>query len=162
MNMLNNLPARILLLTAIALLAGCASPSVFDREGVDLGARPELSLQNTGQKVIWGGTIIETRNLAEHTRIEVLAYPLSGSLRPELNEMTQGRFLIQRVGYLEPREYAPGRSVTVEGLLVEPQTGRIGEANYRYAVVKADKIKLWDKAGASSRIHFGIGIGIHN
>ena len=71
-----------------ALLLGCAGMPEFDTSGVDrsltpqsVNAEPEAS---RGKVALWGGMILETRNLKATTQIEMLAYPLDADYRPML------------------------------------------------------------------------------
>ena len=111
------------------------------------------------------GVIVATDNLAEHTRIEVLGYPLSsGSARPKTDNAAQGRFIIHQQGYLETVDYAPGRVVTVSGILADIESGAVGDAAYEYPVVQAEELHLWktQKYTQPSNVHFGIDIVITN
>lgn len=153
----------LLVLFITVHLFACATTPLFESEGVNKTLKPATAGDQTGQTVLWGGTIIETRNQTDKTVIEVLAYPIQSDFRPNLDKDSEGRFLIEKSGYLEAREYTPGKAITVRGVLGTSKTGRIGEAEYRYAVVNAEKIKLWSKEKKpSSKILFGIGIGFHN
>jgi len=149
-------------ITAITLaMAACAGVPEFKTQGVDLSIQPANSLGKQGQQVIWGGSIIDIRNLTDKTRIEVLAYPLDSDFRPIKDKPTQGRFIVEKSGYLEPKDYRPGKFITAVGVLAKPQTGKIGEAIYHYPVVQASRVELW-KPRSESNFQFGIGIGIHN
>jgi outer membrane lipoprotein len=150
------------------LLASCASTPEFDTTEVDRSLTPQgviaesdISLDKT---VLWGGTIIETRNLKDVTQIEVLAYPLNTYEKPLLDKQPLGRFLIQHPDYLEAANYASGRLVTVNGKVVEIQSGKIGESDYRYPVISSRQIHLWSKDSqynrSSTSFHFGVGIGL--
>jgi outer membrane lipoprotein len=74
------------LLILLLLLGACASTPKFDTAGVDRGLTPKnavtASRTATGRRVQWGGVIIETSNFKDHTRVEVLAYPLDSDGRP--------------------------------------------------------------------------------
>lgn len=148
------------------LLAACATGPKLDTAGVDkritpgLPTRDILALQ--GSRVQWGGTIVESTNLADATQIEVLGYPLDASGRPEPESPALRRFLVMKKGYLETADYAPGRLVTVVGPIMAAREGRIGKSEYLYPVVEAQQLFLWPKASLFSepQFHFGIGIGI--
>lgn len=153
---------RLFPICVFGLLAvACASVPEFKTEGVDLSLKPATAAGRTGDKVIWGGSIIDITNLPDKTRIEVLAYPLDNDFRPIKGKNTQGRFLVEKPGYLEPKDYRPGKDITVVGTLGKSQTGKIGEATYHYPVVQATRVELWQPK-SQSNIQFGIGIGIHN
>lgn len=157
------------ILTALVLLGACASKPPVSLEGTNPKLRPQQALDDfektRGERVAWGGVIVATDNLAEHTRIEVLGYPLSsGSARPQTESAAQGRFVIRKAGYLETVDYAPGRIVTVTGTLAEIESGSVGDAAYRYPVVQADELHLWktEKNTPRTGINFGFGIVITN
>ena len=160
--MINKLVSLILL----SLLLSCASTPDFDTTRVDQSltpqsvvAEPDLS---RGKIMLWGGTILETRNLKDSTQIEVLAYPLNTSHRPLLESKPLGRFIIQHQGYLEPTTYAQGRVLTVLGKVSGSQSGSVGESTYNYAVIKSKQLHLWslDSGRNRSSFHFGVGIGL--
>ena len=161
---MRNLPQKIagfFVILSLLLLSACASTSEFSSEGVNLDLQPSMAADQVGQKVIWGGTIIDIRNLADKTRLEILSYPLTDDHRPQVKGSAKGRFIVEQAGYLEAREFGPGKLITVSGSLLSPQSGKIGDAEYLYPVVQASRLKLWKERG-STRLHFGIGIGIHN
>ena len=164
-------PERIvILLLSISFLLACAAGPGFhlDNVGPELTApRDVVSMQPfpQGKRIVWGGQIIGMKNLVDRSRIELLAYPLDGRQRPILDEPSMGRFLVDKRGFLEPADYAPGRLLTVTGKLLERVQGKVGEAPYDYPLVEADVLYLWSQPseGLSWRgIRFGIGISISN
>lgn len=150
------------------MVAACAAGPRFSVEGVDTAVSPREALKEAerlrGTAVLWGGLIVQTENLADRTRIEVLGYPLDSNQRPDTGRAAQGRFLVMRDGYLEPSDYAQGRAITVSGRLLEPVDGRVGEAAYRYPVVTGDQLYLWPRRSGYNRtgVHFGIGVIFSN
>jgi outer membrane lipoprotein len=150
----------LILFFLAGILSACATPPPFDASGVNLSLRAATAVEEAGQTVIWGGTIIDSQNLSDRTRLEVLAYPLRDNFYPELDEEAEGRFIVEKLGYLETQEYAPGRIISIKGRLQQSQSGQIGEASYRYAVVEADEIKLWSENEGRSGFQFHFGIGI--
>jgi len=149
----------------LILLVACASTPVFDTTGVNEVLTPDevlLASETTvGQRVLWGGTILDTQNLAEFTQIEVLAFPLHSSQRPIRGKKTPGRFLVRHKGFLEPTVFNAGKSITVLGEVGGIEEGQVGEANYRYPIVDAKQIQLWSASQPRSQtsFHFGVGIG---
>lgn len=148
----------------VGLLPGCASTPDFDTTQVDqsltpqsIVAEPELS---RGKTALWGGTILDIRNLKDTTQIEVLAYPLNSFYRPLLESKPLGRFIIQHQGYLEPSNYAQGRLLTVLGSVSDSQHGKVGESSYSYPVISAQQLHLWSPDNERSRTNFHFGIGI--
>lgn len=157
---------KLVFFSLVSLLASCASTPDLDTTQVDqsltpqsIVAEPEL---NRGKTVLWGGTILDTRNMKDSTQIEVLAYPLNTYQRPLLESKPQGRFIIQHQGYLEPSTYAQGRVLSVVGKVSSNQSGHIGESVYTYAVINSLQLHLWSPDSGDNRtsFHFGIGVGI--
>jgi len=154
------------LLSALLALTGCATGPEFDTEGVnrDLQPRQAASEHIEHERVLWGGTILATEPQEDTTQLEVLAYPLDRGQQPRTDRSSQGRFLVVADGYLEPADYSEGRLITVQGRLLESRTATIGEADYRYAVVRAEDLHLWPGQTTTQRrepsVNFGIGIGI--
>ena len=98
-----------------------------------------------GFPVRWSGQIVQTRVLATGTEIEVVELALRGDGVPAQQEQSQGRFIIQVEGLLDPQLYAQGRTITVLGTYQGMRAGKIGEQAYSFAVLKADRHRLWPK-----------------
>lgn len=92
----------------------------------------------------WGGRIQGLQNLVSSTRIEVLSYPLNGQGRPIIQGPASGRFLLEVEGFLEPHEFPPGALVSVKGRYARVVEGRIGEASYRYPLLLAERMAVWE------------------
>ncbi len=153
----------LLLLCLTGLLASCASAPKFDVSHIDNSLAPQKIVAEPaayqGKKVLWGGIILDTRNLADSTQIEVLGYPLDRDQLPLSNKNPMGRFLIQNKGFLDPVNYSQGRKLTVLGQVGENQQGKVGDSVYTYPVIHAEQIQLWTKKDESkTRFHFGFGI----
>lgn len=97
-----------------------------------------------GQRVRWGGRIAAVDNRAKETWLDIVAQPLDSDGRPRTGDASLGRFLARVTGFLDPAVYAKGRLVTVAGPVEGALTRPIGEYPYRYIVVKADTVKLWE------------------
>lgn len=140
----------LLLLTAVALVSACATTTLPD--AVRTAPAPDISVaqarQDTrahiGQRVRWGGTIARVDNRETETDLEVVARELDGNGRPRSGDRSVGRFIARVAGFLDPAVYTEGRRVTVAGTVLEETAGRIGELKYRYPVVKADTVHLWE------------------
>jgi len=155
---------KLAFLALAGLLSGCASAPDFDTTQVDQSLTPqsvvaELDI-NRGKTALWGGTILDTRNLKDSTRMEVLAYPLNSSYRPLLESKPLGRFIIQHDGYLEPTTYAQGRVISVLGKISGTQDGNVGDSSYTYAIIESKQIHLWSKHSDRNRTTFQFGIGV--
>ena len=154
--------SRAFLLAGLLLLGACATPP----EVVDTGPTPNDVARSgmTDGAVHWGGQIVKTKNLSDRTLVEVLAFPLGSDGRPNVNLAPQGRFIVEKFGFLEPREYAPNRLVEVRGAHNGFTDGKVGEVAYKYPVVIGQTLRLWDSdsstLGSQPRVSPRIGIGI--
>ncbi len=154
----------LVLFSAFALLLTACAASPFNMEGINRTISPAQTLDDKtllNSKVIWGGMIIETRNFENSSQIELLNYPLDGDGEPIRSAQPQGRFLIKHNGFLEPAQYASGRWFSALGTVQTSQSGKIGEADYRYPVMKASQLHIWPESsdsGTNTSFHFGIGV----
>ena len=112
-------------------------------------------------KVIWGGIIVNSKNLKTGTLLEVLAYPLGFNEEPDTNRKPLERFLVEHPEYLETMKYSSGQLITVIGTLIEVHQGFIGEAEYSYPVITAEQLHLWpiDEQQSDTQFYFGVGVG---
>lgn len=157
-------------LVCLAGIWSCAGNAVKDSQYASqptparLAAQPKAHAK--GAVLTWGGVVIKVRNLRDRTILEVLSYPLANDGQPDTGEASQGRFLADRRGFLEPRDYSPGRVVTVTGPLLGYQDGTVAGADYRFPAVAAEDVRLWaDSVGQSSRIgsrkpRVGVGVNV--
>jgi outer membrane lipoprotein len=148
-------------LLPLILLAACAGgPQTSPNRGPEpaqAAAEPE---RWRGRQVIWVGTLVAVHNLADSSRLEVLAYPRRSNGDPDLDSAPLGRFVASYPGYLEPLDYAPGRQLSVRGRLAGSETGTVGEAQYDYPLVEAAQLQLLTPSSRSEpRVYFGIGVG---
>ncbi|MBI3898616.1 MAG: Slp family lipoprotein [Gammaproteobacteria bacterium] len=155
------------ILLCVVLLSACASPP-FDLTGIDKELTPDAVLAKgdttRGQRVTWGGMIINSNNRKDVTEIEVLGYPLDRSARPDTNNAPQHRFIISKEGYLETADFRPGRLISAIGTTAGTHNGKVGEAAYVYPVLQAEQLHLWpisQPRAADPNVHFGIGIIFH-
>ncbi len=152
-------------LLVVTLLAACAGGPRYDTRAVDasltaakVAASPGA---HTGIPVVWGGVIVATRNQPDYTEMEILSYPLDGAQRPDPRRAEQGRFLARHAGYLEAVDYAPGRSVTLNGTVETTLPGKVGDAPYTFPLLQAKDVYLWPRdsaAPSSPQFQFGIGV----
>jgi len=155
-----------LLICFTTLLSSCAYTPEFDTRNIDYTLTPDKvgneNNNHSGKKVIWGGTILDTRNLKNSTQIEILAYPLNSSHRPLLDKKPLGRFIMIHSEYLESKIYSQGKQLTTSGIITKNKQAKIGESSYNYPVVLSKKTHLWENNNRKSRtsFHFGIGIGL--
>jgi outer membrane lipoprotein len=148
---------------AALMLLACSPP--FPRELLEKVEKnvPYTALQKVPEKyagklLMLGGTIVDTKNQKEGTRIEVLQKPLDGEGRPELTDETGGRFMVVTHQFLDSAVYHRGRMVTVIGEAAAPQVLPLGEIEYRYPVLVAKGLHLWSPYSGP---HFSFGVGVY-
>lgn len=153
------------LLLAALLVTGCAATPRLDTAGIDRSLTPDLATEtldlSSGRRVHWGGVIIGSRNQENESVVELLAYPLGDSGRPNTDSAPLGRILAVSSGYLETLDYSPGRIASFVGTVQPSRSGRVGDAEYRYPVLQIEQSALWPVESYSKpQFHIGIGIGI--
>lgn len=163
---MNRHPTPILVVLPVLLLVACASGPTFDTSQVDRSLTPAaVSAQPqhaTGRQVLWGGIILGVTNLAHSTLVEMQAYPLGYGEKPQRDEASPGRFLLEQSGFLEPAVYTNGRLLTVTGTITRIDTGKVGEAEQVYPVVEAKQLFLWpvDSFREDTGLRFGGEVGV--
>jgi len=160
---------KLVLITVVAAVgigaaAGCSPP--FPKELLEKVEKsvPFTALQKdpdkyAGKLLMIGGIIVDTKNLKEGTRIEVLQMTLDGEGRPELTDDTGGRFLVMTQQFLDGAVYHRGRLITVVGEVAAPQVLPLGEIEYHYPVITAKALHLWSPYVGPS---FSFGIGVYH
>lgn len=143
---MTTLPTTLILpgaLILVLLASGCATvPEPLGGEFRQL--TPEQSGdQHVGQRVRWGGSIVDTRPGENETCIEILSRALDDRARPRTGDADHGRFLACRDGFEDPAVFESGRDITVVGGLTGFVEGRIGEFRYIYPRVEAETLFLW-------------------
>jgi outer membrane lipoprotein len=150
----------------VLLVAGCGpviSQNVLKDVDRDL---PFQEIQRDpdnfkGKTILLGGRIIETAPLPDKTRMMVLQSPLDFRNKPFADSGSEGRFIVEAAGFLDPAVYAPGRQVTVAGIIDGKEVLPLGEINYTYPIVVSRELYLWpfDDAFYFPQFYIGIGIG---
>ncbi|MBN2655219.1 MAG: Slp family lipoprotein [Nitrospirae bacterium] len=157
---------KILVITLILLLAaGCSH--VISQE-IRQTADPQPAYESLftspdsfiGRVVIIGGIIASSSNTTDGTYIEVVSRPLTYTGRPENTDTSFGRFLILYPGFLETSSYAKGREITAAGIVNGTKKQKLGEIDYKYLLIKAKEVYLFEKDSGRyyPPVHFGIGI----
>lgn len=108
-----------------------------------------------GQRVRWGGEITTTTTSKDETCFELVSRPLDKQARPRRTDQTDGRFLACAPSFYDPAVYEKGRELTVIGPLQAPTVGKIGEYEYRYPGVAAEKVYLWPKRPRYAGAYYG-------
>jgi outer membrane lipoprotein len=109
-----------------------------------LGAVRAAPSAAVGKSVRWGGNIVSVRNLKTETQLEIVGRRLDGDGRPRDENRSDGRFLANVSGFLDPLVYKTGRDVTVNGHIEGTIDRAIGEFAYTYPVVRAADVHLWE------------------
>ena len=158
---------RFLVPAFAVALAACAPAAIYKPSTNAVAAIPAQVAQSperyAGGAVIWGGRIVQVTNLADHSEVEVLAYPLDASQRPKASDNGNGRFIIVMPGYLEPLNYPPGSLITVSGKISGSHAGTVGEANYVFPLVSSTQSHVWTPSemnAGRNKINFGVGLGV--
>ncbi len=133
---------------ATLIFSGCTpviSRQVMDQVDRTLGYRAIAADPTAakGKMVLLGGTIVQTVPKPGGTELEVVEKELDYWDAPRLTDRSEGRFLVTADRFLDPAVFSPGRDVTVAGEVLEPQTRRLGEIDYRYPVIRAEEMRLW-------------------
>ena len=113
--------------------------------------------------VIWGGRIVQVKNYADHSEIEVLAYPLDSSQRPKADDTGSGRFIAAMPGYVESLDFPAGGLATFAGRLNGTRTGNVGQASYTFPLVSVNQSHVWtakEMQGGHPNVSFGVGVGV--
>jgi outer membrane lipoprotein len=162
------LPRRFSLavpLALAALLAACAPAPLYKPDSATVTAAPSAVAATperyTGRDVIWGGQIVSVHNLPDHSEIEVLGHPLDSSQRPQFDKSAGGRFLALMPGYVEGMDYPPGAPMTLRGRIEGARSGKVGEADYVFPLVRVEQSHRWTPQEMSKpHVSFGVGVGV--
>lgn len=161
---------RLALPAALLVLAACAPAPIYKTSTGTVTAAPFEVAQTpekfSGNEVVWGGRIVQVKVFADHSEIELLAYPLDSSQRPKANDSGSGRFVAVMPGYVEPLDYPAGAMMTVDGKLDGSRAGKVGEADYVFPLVGVTHSHVWtaeemNKGRNNIRFGLGVGVGIH-
>lgn len=137
---------RILTVAVLLLaLSACTTiPEQIQGEFPDISpARVEPGVY--GSNVRWGGVILGARNSDSETCFEILSRELDKYLRPELEDVTAGRFIACKSGFHDPLVFTRGREITVTGTIETSEVRKVDEFDYRYPVMDVDNLVLWAK-----------------
>lgn len=137
------------------LLSACASqvPLTIREAPADNPTLAQVVMDDasyTGRTVRWGGTIIETDNREDATRLIVLGKQLNRDGSTKFTDDSEGRFLAIVPDFLDPKVYATDRDVTFTGTVAPAEQGMVGEYPYTYPVIQAKAWYLWPGLSAGS------------
>lgn len=161
-------PSYFAAVLATILLAGCAT-SPFPREqrkqavAVSIAEAQANPAGHTGQKVVWGGYVLDVKNNGNGSDLYILQSPLDNSDEPGPRDASRGRFIAQAEGYLDKAVYQ-FRSVTVLGDLngIRPVSLEPGSGSYPYPVLSVENLYLWPLVQeAPPHPNIGVGFGFN-
>lgn len=135
------------LLVVLLTLAGCAVAPKPESKAPVSGITPDAAREGgqIGERVRWGGVIVEVTPRQNETCFEISSRPLDDSGRPLDTDENFGRFIACSKEFYDPAVYVPKREVSVVGALTGPVDGKVGERDYRFPKVQVDDIYLWPK-----------------
>ncbi len=136
------------ILGPIVISSGCVKAISKElRAQVEEGIYIEEVIKNPkayqNKMVLWGGVIVDAKNLKEGTSFEIVQKPVNSEGRPKNVDKSGGRFLALHDGFVDVAIYSVGREVTVAGTVKEIQVKLLGEIEYSYPVISVKEIHLW-------------------
>jgi outer membrane lipoprotein len=147
-----------LCLVVVLALAACSTPRPQPDPALLKQAAPATLASGKAHaprqaRLVWGGLVRSVHNLRERTRIEIEAYPLDVRGRPLTSLPATGRFFVEVQRFLEPREFPPGRVVSVQGRYLGLRDG--------LPLLKAERLDVWppEQQGSGWRPGMSLGIG---
>lgn len=113
-------------------------------------------------EVLWGGKILDVRNLETTTEVQIVAYPMDAAQRPDPRAQTEGRFIVVLPGYVEALDFPAGRFVTARGRAAGTHVGRVDDHEYVFPRVGDAVVHLWpvNFPYERGRVSFGVGLGV--
>ncbi|MHA6202920.1 Slp family lipoprotein [Dyella soli] len=158
---------RGVLPASLMTLAACAPAPIYKPSSNTIAIAPDTVAQAperfANADVIWGGRIVEIRNLADRSEVEIVGYPLDSSQRPKADGSGWGRFIAVMPGFVEPFNYPSGALVTLAGRVTGSRAGAVGEANYVFPLIGVAQSHVWtadEMNSGKSNISFGVGLGV--
>jgi len=135
-------------LALLALVAGCANPFPQDllakvEKNITYQAFQDEPAQYDGKLMMFGGEIVETKNVQDGAWIFVLQKPLDGEGRPKWDAESGGQFLIMTKSQLDPVAFRRGRSITVIGVVNGSTPQPLRGTEYWYPLLVAQQLQLW-------------------
>lgn len=139
---------QLMVISLMFSLASCAS--VISRQVRD-EALPALPMKTlienvrdyNGKTVILGGYILQTENSPGHATIWVLQTPLDAWETPTAKDKSEGRLVVSRKGFLDPKIYRPDRLITVAGKIEGLSQGEDGLCVNTCLNLTGREIYLW-------------------
>jgi len=140
-----NLAKLFLAVFVMSTAVACVTPLPAGDSAIISVVDVQMGKAEKGLPVRWGGTIANIHNKADVTILEIVSRPLFRSGRPKHNDVTDGRFMAEISGFLDPAIISAGRDISVIGTIERLDDGSVGEAAYRYPVMKVFDHQFWKK-----------------
>ena len=136
------------------VLAGCASDipaEIRSRPDPDttLSQLRSAAGPADGQQVRWGGEVVSVENRPRDTRVEIVSRTLYSDGYPESGNRSDGRFIAEIDGFVDPVVLAEGQLITVFGEVSGSVNRLIGEYDYDFILVRVTSYQLWEKRSSS-------------
>lgn len=140
-----NYPIKISSLVILSCLFCSACTSIPEQLA---GEYTSLTPDTTSEKdlqtqVRWAGLILETRPEDGHTCFEILSRRLETSMRPEVADQSNGRFIACKSGFYDPEVFKKKREVTLTGKIVHIDVSKVGDYDYQFPIVDIEFMSLW-------------------
>jgi outer membrane lipoprotein len=147
-------------LIVVALAACTRPPKNLAGEYAPLTVADAQRQGAEGTAVRWGGALVEARPGQDRTCFEIVSRPLDREARPTFSDESHGRFIACAPGFYDPSVYAPGREITVAGALHGTTTRKVGQYDYRFPLVDATAVQLWEEPRHRTGVAPAVGISI--
>ncbi|MBB5206843.1 Slp family lipoprotein [Chiayiivirga flava] len=148
----------------LAALAGCAAAPAFEQLPATSAPSPyavaDAPERFADQPVVWGGMILDVKNFASYSEIEILAFPLDDRQQPLIELADQGRFVAIAPGYVEGEDFAAGRYVSLIGTITGGREAPLRNTTYYWPEVALERLKVWPRDFRHNTRRFSVGIGI--
>ncbi len=139
---------RLLSIMIVLLLSGCAhviskelrSEAVTNVQLHSLWQDPDAY---KGRIFILGGSIVGVNNTKDKTVIEVVQLPIDSYGRITNTYRSEGRFLAEYQGYLDPSIYKKGLHITMAGEVIGSREMPLDKLQYKYPVLSIKQLYLW-------------------
>lgn len=155
---------QIAVLALLAALGGCATPPAFEQLPATSAPSPYAVAEGperfAEQPVVWGGMILDVKNFASYSEIEILAFPLDDKQQPLISLADQGRFIAIAPGYVEGEDFAVGRYVSLIGTISGGREAPLRNETYYWPEVALERLKVWPRDFRQNKRRFSVGIGI--
>jgi outer membrane lipoprotein len=143
---------HLILCIVFILVSACATSPIakqYLQEAKEDNLLFPMALRNPdahiGSTVVWGGRVIETKNLKKGSHIVVLETSLARDTRPIDPRYSKGRFIAISSDFLDPELYTKSREVTIAGVITGKKKMPIGGTVYTYPVVTIKQIYIWEE-----------------